>query len=68
MKIIGRIPYNPSMDAAFRYCDLCGVSEYDEIAKLGPSNANFIPMFKAEEECVEYTICGECVDKELGDK
>ena len=68
MKIIGRIPYNPSMDAAFRCCDMCDVSEYDEIAKLGPSNASFIPMFKANEEGVEYTICGECVNKELGDK
>ena len=68
MKIIARIPYNPPMDAAFRCCDLCDASEYDESARLGPSNADFIPMFKAEEDGVEYTLCGECVDKKLGDK
>lgn len=68
MKIIGRIPsYDPAK--ASLVCDLCGKGEIQPRLIKGRVAHHFLlPMFKAEEEGVEYTICGECVNKELGDK
>jgi hypothetical protein len=65
MKILGRIPYDASLNVPFRRCDLCDASEYDDIAKHGPaSSADFIPMFRVEEDFAEYVVCATCVEKE----
>ncbi len=65
MKIISRIPsYDPSK--ASLVCDLCGKNEIQTRETKGRAKHFLLPMFKCEEEGVEYTLCGECVDKEAG--
>lgn len=69
MKIVGRIPYKTTLDVPFQRCDLCGVSEYaDIIGADNPLIEDFIPMFKAEDDGIEYTLCVDCADKEAGVK
>lgn len=65
MRIIKRVPsYNPAK--ATLTCDLCGKGEMQPLDGGGRATHFMLPMFKGEEEGVEYTLCGECVDKEVG--